>query len=68
MAQVEDIQADIEILSSENFARLREWFAEKDAQRWDEQLERDVAAGKLGFLREEVLKARVSVPFEKRDS
>ena len=58
MAHVKDIQADIETLSSEDFVRLREWFAEKDAQRWDEQLERDIAAGKLEFLREEASAAK----------
>lgn len=58
MVQVEHIQAEIEELSSEDFARLREWFAEKDWQRWDEQLGRDAAAGKLEFLREEAMAAK----------
>lgn len=55
MAQVIDIQAEIEKLSNEDFARLREWFAEKDAELWDAQLARDAAVGKLEFLREEAL-------------
>ncbi|MBS3966323.1 MAG: hypothetical protein KGZ60_03575 [Truepera sp.] len=53
MAQVEHIQAEIEALSERDFARLRKWLVEKDWQRWDEQLEADVAAGKLDFLLEE---------------
>lgn len=58
MAQIEHIQAEIEALSEEDFARLRKWFAERDWQRWDEQLEADVAAGKLDVLLEEAKAAK----------
>jgi hypothetical protein len=58
MAQVEHIKAEIEALSEEDFARLRKWFVEKDWQRWDEQLEADVAAGKLDVLLEEAKAAK----------
>jgi hypothetical protein len=58
MTQVEAIQAEIESLSSEEFARLREWIAERDWQNWERQIERDSAAGKLDFLREEVQAAK----------
>lgn len=58
MAQIEAIQAEIESLSREDFARLREWIAERDWQMWDAQIERDSAAGKLDFLREEVTAAK----------
>ena len=53
MSQVDHLKAEIEALPKEDFAHLREWFAEKDWQYWDEQLEKDVATGKLDFLREE---------------
>jgi len=53
MTQIEAIQAEIESLSSEDFVRLREWIAERDWRDWDQQIERDSAAGKLDFLREE---------------
>jgi hypothetical protein len=58
MTQVEAIQAEIESLSGEEFARLREWIAERDWQNWDQQIERDSAAGKLESLREEVEAAK----------
>jgi len=58
MARVEHIQAEIEALSEEEFARLRNWFAEKDWERWDEQLEADVGAGKLDFLLAEAKAAK----------
>jgi hypothetical protein len=53
MTQIEAIQAEIESLSREDFTRLREWIAERDWQDWDRQIERDAAAGKLDFLRDE---------------
>ena len=53
MARVDQIKSDIEALSPEDFAQLREWLAEKDWQLWDEQLEKDAASGKLEFLRKE---------------
>ena len=53
MTQIEAIQAEIASLSREDFARLREWIAERDWQDWDLQIERDSAAGKLDFLRGE---------------
>ena len=58
MTQIEAILAEIESLSSEDFARLRKWIAERDWQNWDRQIERDSAAGKLDFLREEVQAAK----------
>ncbi len=50
MMQVEQLKAEITMLTDEDFARLRRWFADKDWERWDRQLEADVAAGKLDFL------------------
>lgn len=58
MKQVEQIQSEIESLSQEDFVRLRTWFAEKDWQLWDAQLENDISAGKLDFLLEEAMHAK----------
>ena len=58
MTQIEAIQAEIETLSREDFVRLRDWIAERDWQIWDRQIERDSAAGKLDFLRDEVEAAK----------
>jgi hypothetical protein len=58
MTQVELIQAEIESLSLEEYSRLRRWFAEKDWERWDKQIEKDSASGKLDFLIEEALSAK----------
>jgi hypothetical protein len=56
--QIEQLKTEIEMLSDEDFEGLRRWFAERDWQRWDKQLEADVAAGKLNFLLEEAKKAK----------
>jgi hypothetical protein len=58
MMQIEQIQAEIEALPPRDFVRLRRWFANKDWERWDKQLELDISAGKLDFLLEEALTAK----------
>lgn len=50
MVTVDEIEKAIEKLSPEDFARLREWFWEKDWAEWDKQIEADADAGKLDFL------------------
>ncbi len=50
MLKVEDIEAAIESLSEEEYARFRRWFSERDWQKWDRQIETDAEAGKLDFL------------------
>jgi hypothetical protein len=57
--QIEQLQIEIEMLSTEDFVILRRWFADKDWERWDEQLEQDIAEGKLDFLLEEALTAKL---------
>ena len=50
MASVDDIKTAIESLPEKEFAALREWFSEKDWEKWDRQIERDAESGKLDFL------------------
>ena len=59
MMKVEQLQIEIEALPEEDFSRLRRWFAEKDWELWDNQVESDVAAGKLDFLLDEVSAAKM---------
>ncbi|WP_180967101.1 hypothetical protein [Fischerella thermalis] len=47
MSTIEEIEAAILTLSPEDFEHLRRWFFDLDYQRWDEQLEQDIADGKL---------------------
>ena len=50
MSKVEDIQTEIESLSEDEYSGLRNWFSEKDWEKWDRQIEVDSASGKLDFL------------------
>lgn len=57
LMQIERLQTEIEMLSTEEFIQLRQWFVEKDWQRWDQQLEADVDSGRLDFLLDEATAA-----------
>ena len=41
MRSVEEILSSIEDLSMEEFARLREWFYERDWERWEREITED---------------------------
>ncbi len=53
MSKVDEIKAAIEALPEDEYVELRQWFSEKDWQKWDEQIEEDSKSGKLDFLIEE---------------
>jgi len=43
MNRVEEIEAAIEGLSSEDYRRIVEWLLAREQERWDEQIDRDAA-------------------------
>ena len=53
MLKLDEIKASIESLPEDEFVQLRQWFSEKDWQKWDGQIEADSESGKLDFLIEE---------------
>lgn len=55
MLTIEQIEAAILELPPDKFHQLLEWFSELDYRRWDEQLEQDVASGKLEDLAQEAI-------------
>ncbi len=55
MSRVDEIKAAIETLPEEDYARLREWFSEKDWSAWDRQIEVDSESGQLDSLVKETL-------------
>jgi hypothetical protein len=55
VSSVEEIQSAIVSLAPEEYARLREWFIERDWEQWDQQIAADAQAGKLDFLIAEAL-------------
>jgi hypothetical protein len=50
MRKIEEIEEQIQKLSREDFAELREWFLEQDWKAWDAQIEADATSGKLDAL------------------
>ena len=55
MSTIEQIEAAILTLPSNEFDRLRKWLSDVDYQRWDKQLEEDINEGKLDALAEEAI-------------
>ena len=54
MSRVDAIKEAIEALPEEDYTQLRQWFSEKDWQKWDKEIEMDSQTGKLDFLVREV--------------
>ena len=50
MSRVEEIEQAIAQLDPNEFSEVARWILELDQKRWDDQLDRDAAAGKLDFL------------------
>jgi hypothetical protein len=53
MSRVEEIERAIEELSPDEFRQVAQRVHDIEAERWDKELDRDAAAGKLDFLRQE---------------
>jgi hypothetical protein len=57
MSRIDDIERAIESLGPDELAQFRVWFDAFDAARFDQQIERDAAGGKLDALADEALAA-----------
>lgn len=55
MNTLNEIERAISQLSPQELAAFRTWFAEFDSAAWDQQLEADVAAGRLDALAQKAL-------------
>jgi len=53
---ITEIEQAIIQLPPQDFKQLREWFEELEAQKWDEQIERDAKSGKLDKIAEQAFK------------
>ena len=58
MSKVEELEKAIDALPEEEYKQLRQWFSEKDWNKWDQQIEADSKSGKLNFLLQEALEAK----------
>jgi len=50
MSTIQEIEDAVRGLSADERVAFRSWFAEFDAEEWDRQIEKDVAAGRLDWL------------------
>jgi hypothetical protein len=57
MTRVEALENEILKLDPDEFSTLREWLLERDWERWDRQIEKDAAGGRLDRLFERARKA-----------
>jgi hypothetical protein len=57
MTRMEKLEREIQKLSPEELADLRDWFRKYDAEAWDRQIEEDVRGGRLDGLAEQALAA-----------
>lgn len=55
MSTLIEIERAVQSLAGEQLAAFRAWFAEYDADVWDQEIEADVAAGRLDGLADEAL-------------
>ncbi|MBU1152471.1 hypothetical protein KKB84_00625 [bacterium] len=55
MSKVDEIKVAIQGLPDKDYVQLRQWFSERDWQKWDRQIETDSQSGKLDFLIKEAL-------------
>jgi hypothetical protein len=55
MSTLQEIEQAVGRLSTEELAAFRAWFAEFDAELWDNQIAADVAAGRLDELADEAV-------------
>jgi hypothetical protein len=53
MTKVERLEQEIQRLTPAELAAFRDWFHKYDADAWDRQIERDIAAGKLDKFADE---------------
>jgi len=60
MSKVEEIKQAIDTLSEDDYVLLRQWFSEKDWQKWDTQIIADSGSGKLDFLLKEARGAKAT--------
>lgn len=67
MSRVEEIERAIQELTPDEFAQIARHVHAVEQQRWDEQLDRDAAAGKLDALLEGRAKKAGAIPDEAID-
>ncbi len=57
MTGLEELERAVDSLPDDEYRRFRNWFMEKDREKWDSQIALDSETGKLDFLIKEALEA-----------
>lgn len=60
MNKLEDIEMAVKALPEQEYLQFRQWFLERDWQKWDRQIEADSVSGKLEFLVREASEAKTA--------
>ncbi|MFK5913165.1 MAG: hypothetical protein QM484_02230 [Woeseiaceae bacterium] len=55
MRKIEEIEQDIQKLNNNELRSFRQWFSNFDNKQWDNQLQEDVANGKLDSMADEAI-------------
>ena len=55
MSKVRELERAVSELTPEDLSAFRAWFTEFDARLWEQQIETDVAQGRLDSLADEAL-------------
>lgn len=60
MTRLEELETAVVALPEKEYSQFRQWFLERDWEKWDRQIEADSASGKLEFLAREAREAKNS--------
>ncbi|MCX7048879.1 MAG: hypothetical protein NTX50_25755 [Candidatus Sumerlaeota bacterium] len=63
MTKVQEIETAISALPEQDYTQLRNWFLERDWEKWDREIEEDSEAGRLDFLVKEAREAKAKGNF-----
>jgi hypothetical protein len=55
MKNLSEIEQSVAKLPEDDFAKFREWFWEYENEKWDDRIEKDIAAKKLDALANKAL-------------
>ncbi|MBI5570487.1 MAG: hypothetical protein HY914_11120 [Desulfomonile tiedjei] len=58
MKTVEELEMAVDSLTQEEYSRFRQWFLDREWERWDRKIEEDAEAGRLDFLLQEAVDAK----------
>jgi hypothetical protein len=58
MIKIQELEQAVITLSQHDYEEFRRWFLDQDWQKWDQEIEEDVGAGRLDFLVREAKEAK----------